>query len=1145
MLLRMVLGRAGTGKTTFCLQEMAAAQQMDDKQALLYIVPEQFSLQSEKALLEVTENGALTRAETLSFRRLSFRVFSEMGGFDKVVLEEVGRNVILRKILFDVKPQLAYFTSSMDKQGFIESLGGMLGELYQYEILPETLRQAAGAVSGNEGLRLKLHDLSIILNAYGAYLAEHNLSGEDALDLLADSLCHSALVRGAQVWIDGFKSFTPQEYRVLEQILRHADCVTVALTVDNAQNGYPDLKRQDAFFETKNTVNMLCRLAHDAAVPIAEAVGLSIPRRFDDAPALAFLESRFMGYRQEQYGGDAACVRLVQADNMYTEIHAAARTIVELTREKGLRYSEIGIVCASHEAYAKSVQAVFAPYGIPVFIDAKEDILSHPLAEYIRSALEIITSGWQYESVFRFLKTGMTDIPRADIDKLENYVLAYGIRFGRWQKEWEYGFDGAYERFDRTEMNALRERVLALLSPLTGKFTRSSKHEASTFCRVLYDFLAEGKALAVLERWMDEARAHGQNLLTQTHGQVWDGIADLLDKIYETLGNERMGTTDFARVLEAGFSAISLGLVPPSLDQVIVGDLRRSRLPEVKALLLLGATEGALPGNAPSDGVLTDEERRNLAKMGVRLAPDALSRAVEDHFAVYGVLTKPGMFLYVSCYISGLDGKAVFPSPVMHRLADLLPRADKRRAEACASDAMDEVTVASPTFDALAQALRSYIETGALADTYKDVYTFFRRSLTFNRVLSRLEARLVSRTRPEKLLRETVHKLYAGRILSSVTQLERYAQCPFSYFMRYNLRALERKVYEVESVQLGTLFHETLERYARKLAEKSLDWSDPDDEALTRLAEACVAEALAARGNEILRSTGQYRYFTERIKNIAVQSIRALTAHMRGSGFSVAALEAAFGADGADAVRVPLAQGKMELQGRVDRVDVLTLDDGAYVKLMDYKSGHKAFSLSELYYGLQLQLVMYIDAVIGHMKKQAGLKKVYPAAVLYFRLQNPVVEFDAALTEAEVRERLLASFQMTGLVLDSQAVIENLDEKLRPGMEESVRSQVVPVGLNKAKNEDDFLLGKSSKVISAEAFGRLMAFSMRKAAELGNDILSGNIAVWPCLYDKASGCRFCEYRAVCGFDAKQQAYRVLPKLGAEEAQQRVFADGDQ
>ena len=1136
MLLRTILGRAGTGKTTLCLQEIVAKQASEGKHALLYIVPEQFSLQSERALLKAADNRALMRAETLSFQRLSFRVFTEIGGFNKVVLEDVGRNIILRKILLDIKPQLLYFTGSVDKQGFIDKLSAMLAELYQYEIRPESLQYASGQVIGDEGLRLKLHDLSIILAAYGSYLTEHQFSGDDTLDLLAERMGESAFVKNAEIWIDGFTSFTPQEYRVLDGLLRHAASVTVALTVDNVQAGYPELNRQDAFFETKSTMNALYQLAQNASASVVAPIALD--RTIRSVPALAFLEKAYMGYQPAKFGGDASCVRLVQADNMYAEIHAAARTVVALTREKQIRHNEIGIICASHEAYAKSVQAVFAQYDIPVFIDAKEDMLSHPLVEYIRSAFEIITGGWQYENVFRFLKTGITNITREDIDKLENYVLAYGIRYNRWQKEWMYGFDGQYERFDREEINGLRERVLALLSPLTTRFTRSGRYTAADFCRALYALLDENGAGIVLEQWIDEARASGQNLLWQMHTQAWENVIDLIDKVFETLGDEQMTVLDFARVLEAGISAVSLGLVPPSLDQVIVGDLRRSRLPQVKALLLLGANENALPGQMKADGVLSDDERRVLSGKGLQLAPDGLSRALADNLSVYGVLTKPSEFLYISCYLSELDGKAVFPSPVMHRIEELLPYADKRCTDTEA--AIERISTASVTFDGLARAVRGYAETGEISDVYQDVYTFFRGNQPYDHMLAQIESQIAAEGTPERLMRETVFRLYAGRVMTSVTQLERYAQCPFSYFMRYNLRALERKVYEVESVQVGTLFHSALELYAKRLAEEGIDWNDPDDETLVALMEACVDAALAAQGNEILRSTGQYRHFTERIKGIAVQSIRALTEHMRGSGFAVAALETAFGGKDAEAVCVPLANGEMELQGRVDRVDLLTIDDTAYVKLVDYKSGHKAFSLSEVYYGLQLQLVMYIDAVIGQMKARAGLAKVHPAALLYFRLQNPVVEFDAAMSEEQMRVRLLSEFKMTGLVLDDQQVLSNLDVRLQAGLEESVQSAVVPVALNKAKKDDDFLLSKRSKVVSAEAFGKLMSFVMKKAEMLGNSILDGDISVWPCLHKKASGCQYCTYQAVCRFEPGRNAHHVMPFLKDTDAQARVL-----
>jgi len=1143
LLLRMVLGRAGSGKTTYCMREIADTQNTNGTNALLYIVPEQFSLQSESTLLGATHGGALYRAETLSFRRLCFRVFTERGGFDKLVLEDVGRNVILRKILFDVREELLYFKSSPDKPGFISKLGGMIAELYQYEINPETLQQASGRLIGNESLRLKLHDLSTILAAYTAYLSENKLSGEDALDSLAALLPESSLVQNAEIWIDGFKSFTPQEYRVLSALLQKAKAVTVALTVDDVKAGYAELGKQDTFFETKNTVNHLCQLANELNAAIAEPITLVRPVAARVLPALAYLESVFPGFSREAYTGDASCLRLVEADNMYTEIHAAARCIQALTRERGFRYADISIVCASHEAYARPVSSVLAQYGIPVFIDTREDILSHPLVEYLRSALEIISGDWQYESVFRFLKTGLTGLPREDIDLLENYVLAYGIRYSRWKREWIYGFaangedeqNRRYERFERMRMNALRERILELLSPLTSVCKRSSRVEAAVFCQALYTLIRESGAMETIGVWADAALADGRNLALQMHKQVWENVTDLLDKIYNVLGSRKMNAADFAKVLEAGFSAATLGLVPPSLDQVVVGDLRRSRLPAVKALFLLGANENTLPARPAADGVLSDDDRRSLAQNGLRLAPDALSRAAEDGFSVYNALTKPSEYLCVSTYVSGLDGKAVFPSPIFVRLRALFPYADYKRVNAEAEDALDEVSAPSPTLDALARRLRGYAETGVVDDVFKDVYSFYATNPAFETHVKRLEERITADKHEEWLAWESVNRLYArGRhplLSTSVTQLERFSQCPFSFFLRYNLRAAERRLYEMESLQLGTLFHAALEYFVQWTMEngEGLLWSELNDETIQEQAETAVEKALAEAGNEIMRSSAQYRSFSRRVQQIAVQSIRALSLHMRGSAFTVKSLETVFEKE--QAIRMQLAAGEMQLQGKVDRIDVLADADGEYIKLMDYKSGQKTFNIAEVYHGLQLQLMMYIDAVVSQLQKQGGTP--HPAAVLYFRLQNPIVSF-ADADAGSLRDRLMAEFRMSGLVLEVQRVIENMDERLCAGQEVSVKSDIVPVSLNKAKEPEDFIISKSSQTISEEAFRDLMAYVQYKAKEIGDRILQGDIRVQPCRFGKDTGCRFCGYQAVCGFDPLRMGYRELPGIKSAE-----------
>jgi len=1139
MSLRMVLGRVGSGKTSVCLSEIAHAQTLSDSHGLLYIVPEQFSLQSEKALLAATAGGVLTRAETLSFQRLAYRVFAELGGLGKTVLEDIGRNIVLRKILFDVKQELLYFTGAIDKQGFIERLARMIEECYQYEITAEALFRAAENVTGDMGLRLKLHDVAVVLTAYRAYLAENALSGDDTLDVLAGCVSRSTLVCGAEIWFDGFKGFTPQEYRVLEKLLQCASRVTISLTVDHAQNDYHGLLRQDSYFDTKNTVNVLRLMAESGRTPIEEMIDTAKHgrSRYENAPPLAFLERSYIGYDAARYMCDAAAhIRIVQADNMAAELHDAARTIVELTRERQCKYNEIGIICGALETYAKNLQSVFSQYDIPVYVDTKDDVMSHPLVECIRSAFSVIAEGWQYEGVFRLLKTGMTGIARAEVDRLENYVLAYGIRYGRWLKEWEYGFDGAYEGFGCEEMNGLRVRVLALMSPLAGIFTRSGRYTAAELCRGLYTFLTTSGVLSVLEQWIDDARDAGDNLLRQTHTLVWDGIAELLDKTHDTLGSEKMTVAAFSRILEAGFAAIKLGLVPPSLDQVMVGDVRRSRLSDMKAVLLLGANEGSLLGASALSGIFSDEDRRNLVNEGVQLAPDSFARAVEDYFNVYTVLTKPSMFLYVSCCMSTSEGKALFPSSVLQRLEELFPMVDRRRI-GMETERISDIAAAVPTFDALAVALRRYLDTGEMSALYKDIYACFREDEAFRDELAKLEAQLRRTRTPEKLMRETVAQLYAGKVLSSVTQLEKYVQCPFSYYLRYNVHATERKVYEVESLQLGTIFHAALERYAKCLAERGVSWSDTDDPLLAALAAECVDAALAEQGNEIMQSTGQYRYFAERIKNISVQSIRALSAHMRGSRFEVTQVEASFG-DALDAIHVPLVQGEMLLQGRIDRVDTLRLADGEYVKIVDYKSGRKDFSLSEVYYGLQMQLVLYIDAYIKRLKEQTGTDRFYPAAALYFKLQNPVIAAEEAIGEEELRQRLMAEFKMSGVVLNAREIIRNLDERLQAGSN-GVTSAVVPVTLKKASDNEDFTLGSASRVVTTEEFGHLTSFVMQKAEEIGNQILGGDIAVWPCLYKKETGCRFCAYKAICGFEAERGAFRYMKPMSETEAKENI------
>lgn len=1132
-----ILGRSGAGKTRLCLNQIISTKSSGGNNAVIYIVPEQFSLQSEKNLLSSSGESGLMRERVLSFQRLAYHVFSEFGGIQEVVLDDTGKNMVLRKAIFEVNDKLKFFKGAVDKQGFIDSLSATVTEFYQYDISANSLAASADDISHNDNLRLKMHDLHLIFKQYQACLEKNYVSGDETLDILAGKVEKSKLVKDAEIWIDGFTGFTPQEYKVIEKLLMYAKNVTFSLTTDEPKTSYADIKQSEPFFETKNTIKLINELANNNSVEQGDTIYLNDNLRSLDSPDLKFLEENFFGSNVVPFRNACDNIKVVYADNINDEIHYTAKKITELVMERKYSFNEIAVITCAPSDYEKNIKLIFSQYNLPVFIDTNKDILSHPLTEFIRSALEIVAYNWQYESVFRLLKTNILHIPREKVDLLENYVLAYGIKRGRWKKPWVYGFGGRYEHFDELEMNELRLEVVSALEPLTKHFTKSGKYNITDISKALYDLLKNCGATDALSDLMDKMINAGQLEVYREHSQIWGKVISLLNQTVDVLGKEKISVEEYAKILEAGFSGTKLGLTPHSLDQIIIGDLRRTRLQEVKALFLLGANEGALPGKTAQSGILSDDDRRTISKeMRLKLAGDSVSTAYEEQFSIYSCISKPSEFLSLSCFLGGLDGKALRPSMMLDKISELLPKAEKITLSQIPESSLYNISSAEPTFNGFTSRLRSFVQTGEIPDLYKDAYAYFISDEIYKKKLDKIKKLMGGINRQEKLTKQSITELYSSRINSSVSKLEKYVQCPFSYFVQYNLSAKERKIYEVASVDLGNIFHKVLEKFALGLKEQNISMAGIDDEALNELADKSVSEAFALEENEILNSSGQYKYLSERMREISIKSIWALAEHMRNGKFELAFTEASFldgsaGSANLGAIDIALDYNvKMQLEGRIDRVDIADLDGEEYIKIIDYKSGNKKFSFTEVFYGLQLQLLIYMDAFIKKYEDKHGKlnsnKKINPAAVFYFRLLNPVMDYSAKLLdldESELRNYLLKQYKMSGVVLNDDKVINALDG----GMQKS--SDIIP-----------------SVTLSADGFKMLMDYSMKKAEEIGNEILSGNISASPYKFKNASGCKYCSYKAVCKLDSLQDAQksRKFRPIKEKDAISEIFAHFD-
>jgi len=1099
--IRYILGRPGSGKTTVILKEIACAQSQAGDSALIYLVPEQFSLQSEKNLIAICANRAISRAQVLSFRRLAYLVFAKTGGMDRRILEDVGKHMLLKKVLLDVANDLVYFRRAADKEGFVNKLAASITEFYQYGIEPDEL------ICEDSGLSMKLDDLRLIYKTYKEYLEKEYISHDEILDVLANKLSQSDFLNGAHIWIDGFKSFTPQEQIILAQLMQQVSCMTVTLTLD-APNEEPSLP--SPFQEMRKTFEQLNKMAQQAGAQTQEPLFLDTDYRHSKAPDLEFFCHHFLHFGGPVYHGKSPAIRLLACDNIYTEIHTAAKIVTHLLRDKNYRYNDIGIVCADLAKYSSTLDGIFAQYNIPVFVDAPRSILGHPLAELIRAALDIVGKNWRYEEIFKLLKTKLLPFNREDVDILENYVLAYGIRGkNRWQSDFTYGFESG--NFDAQSLNAMRRDFYQLMTPLHDSLSPRSKYSARFIATMLFEFLSAAKVPQVLRSWADEAQLAGDNQQTREHEQIWSKVVQTFEKLVEILGDEVFTTAEFAKVMAAGFEGAELALAPPSLDQLLVGDMRRSRFGELKGLICLGAIEGAMPGPPTENGLISGDDRHALQDT-VTLGADAEARILEEKFLIYAGFARPAEFLAISYPLGDLSGKANTPAVLLNRLTELFPSVKTTFPDKINPANPANISSPAQTLNQLVRLMRQYTDSDEdLPEMYMDAMAFLKGDPEYSRKLALIQDTVEFFGNPDNLSPKSIEKLYGGKIRASVSKIEKYIECPFSYFLRYNLNARRRKIYEVEPVDIGNIFHDILDDFAKKMAGQKI--SELSEQKVSDIAQASVQAVLKAPGNEILTTSGRYAHFAARVQEISTASTLAMAEHLRRGDFSMAFNEVSFfDVDGMGAIDIELDDGTMSVEGRIDRDGIMEIDGDSFVKIIDYKSGMAAFSLAEVYHGIQLQLLIYLGAFIEKWQKIEGadfVGKILPAAVFYFNLANPMIEYSkkAGANSAALNEFLLREFKMSGIVLEDKDVVFALDRTIDGD------SDIMPVGLKK-----DGGLKKTSMVISREGFDALIKHSLNKAKKCGDDIIAGRIPISPYILKNRHSCRFCNYRAICRFD---------------------------
>lgn len=1133
MSLRIIYGRAGCGKSTYCLDGIKSSLDKGQAARHIIIVPDQFSYQAERRLIKSLGASGINGVEVLSFGRLSHRVLGEVGGIVRKHINPAGKSILVYTIMERMKEELRVFSRAAGQRGFVNTLCGTISEFKRYNITPDALNTLESS-DMNQQLKDKLHDIGLVYDDFEKRLHDKYIDSDDDLALLAEKLTGCKLFEGAEIWIDEFSGFTPQEYEVIGKLLAKAVRVNVALCTDCLANELA-LDEIDAFLPAKIASSKLKRLAQDMGVTVETPVALKCDG-IKYNKELAFLEANLYTYLHGTYKEDTKNLRLYEAPNLYDEVESAARDILKKCREEELRYRDIAVLTGDLALYEKIIRVIFREYGIPCFIDRKKDITGHPLVLLVLSALEVFTSNWSYEAVFRYLKTGLTGIGKEELDLLENYVLANGVKGSSWTKDEAWcstlGYNlerpgvGPYVLEMLERVNAARRMAAAPLLNLYGKL--KGKKTGREMCTALYEFLVELEVPERLEGLVRHFTEEGELDKAEEYSQVWNILLELLDQVVEAIGDETAKVEAFLEILSVGFGEYNIGLIPPALEQVLVGSLERSKSHDVKAIYILGANDGIFPVPFKQEGILSDRDREMLGNLGLELAPDTRGRTFEQQYIIYTAMTAASEHLTLSFCAADREGRALRPSIIISRLKRMFPNISFESGMARSgleSNAEVYISAPLPTFNELVAAMRQGFEGKYTDPLWKSVAEWYTGDKDWQDKYDRMIAGFDYTNQVELIRRDRVRQLYGSTIHTSVSRLEKYSSCPFSYYVEYGLKAKERHIMKMNAPDMGSFMHLVIDRFSKVVSEGGTGWRQLEKDWCAEKVAQIVDELVQDIAGTVFLSSSRYKYLADRLKRVLTRAVWLIAEHIKRSSFEPVGYEMGFGeGEKLPAITLELPSGEnMVLSGRIDRMDCLETSEGKYFRIVDYKSGSKQFKLADVYYGLQIQLITYLDAVAESLGKESG-KPVLPAGVLYFRLDDPIVLGGRGASEEEIEKAIMKELKMKGLLLADVKLIKEMDKSIDGD------SLIIPARVNKGGE-----LGRSSAA-TVEQFELLKKHVRRLLNSLGEEMLKGNISISPYRRKRMTACSYCGYMSICQFDPSVagNSYRTLHEKKEDE-----------
>ena len=1112
MSFRIVYGRAGTGKSEYCYREIA--QKIKEENKILIITPEQFSFTAEKKLMDAIDTQAVLNAEVVTLSRMAYRVINEIGGKTETNLSKCGKAMLIYSILNNNKKELKFLGKTDEN---VDMLDTAITEFKKHGVSVEQLNEEIDK-QDDIYLKNKLKDLSVVYNGFEEQLSGKYIDETDLLTILAENIENTDMFKDAVIYIDEFAGFTSQEYQIIEKLVQIAKQVTITICTDELH----DIKNPDTdiFYSNQVTVNKLLEVAQNCNAKIEE-IKLENTYRFKSIE-LKHLEQNLYDNKPEKYNKQVENMQLFLAKNQYSEIEEVAKNILKLVRNEGYRYREISIITKNIATYSSLARAIFDKYDIPIFIDENRDLNQNIVIQYVLSILEIFIKNWSYEAVFNYIKTGFSNIDDDDIFKLEKYCLKWGIKQNKWKKEFAYG---NYEEKDKAEIERLEQIRKDLVNPLMNlKHKIDENKTVRGISKAIYEFLVEQQIFEKVQEKIEELNEIGQVDLANEYESSLQNIIEILDEIVLVFDEDKITIDKYNQILKIGFKNSSLTKIPGTQDQVIMGDVDRSRSHKVKAIFIIGLNDGEFPSVRKDEGFLNDSDRDILKRDGIELAKGTIDKLYEDSFNIYKAFTTAEEKLYLLYSSSDMQGKALRPSMLINKIKKIYPMIQEQ------SDVIEkksEILNKKTTYEELIANLSKLKEKDSIDKIWYYVYDYYKKDAEWNEKLQQSLKGLSYTNIPEKIEQNNIDRLYGNTLVTSISKLERYRSCPFSYYLQYGLKIRPQEELKIQTLNTGTFIHEVIDEFFETVKSQGIKLEEITEEQLSEIINKIIDAKLGQNKNYIFTSTAKYRALVIRLKKIIKKALKYIIGTIVQSRFEVLGTEVEFGDKGKyKPIRLTLDDGKrIEIIGKIDRIDTAKGEDGKYLRIIDYKSSAKNIDLNEVYAGLQIQLLTYLDASCKE-------EDLMPAGVLYFSMLEQMIKSNKRMEQEEIEEKIRANFKMKGLILADVKVVKLHDKNLQNGS-----SALVPAYIGK----DGELSEKKTSGVTAEQFKKLQKYMYTVIKQISKEILGGNIDLKPYYKDKKTPCKYCDYKSICSFNMGgcENSYNYIDKKSKEEILHKI------